>query len=279
MQSGYLQSGKQMNTAANSPPQGFDSGRLSHAYIAAGSLADALAMAAVCSGRGGASPCMACTHCNKASRNIHPDITVVDRLPDKREILVDQVRWLKKDVVVVPNEADKKVYIINDADIMTIKAQNALLQILEEPPPRVMFILRTDNPAALLPTVRSRCITVHDERTQSIKSIESIGNTADAGKMADEFYSALENGNAQLAAFMFKLEKLDKAALESFLYAARAKSAARLRAPAPGGAALSRRALARVERVLVRAGEMLDFNVGPGHISGLICATLMEADD
>jgi len=265
-----------MNSNDKSPPPRINHDRLSHAYIAEGRLADTLAMAAVCSGRGTARPCMACAHCSKSSRNIHPDITAINRLPDKREILVDQVRELKRDVVVVPNEAEKKAYIINDADTMNSKAQNALLQILEEPPPHVMFVLRTDNPAALLPTVRSRCIEAKSPPGAAPADAGEAHCPAGAGELEDEFFSALERGNIHLAAFMFKLEKLDKTALAAFLEAAREQSAERLRASMPRSAAAPSEMLARVERILARAGEMLEFNVNSGHISALICASLME---
>ena len=253
------------------------SGRLSHAYIVSGAMAGALAMTAVCSDPGDAGPCGTCVHCIKASRGAHPDITVVEKAPDKREIIIDQIRELKKDVIIVPNEADKKAYIVNEADLMNKNAQNAFLQILEEPPSHAVFILKTENPAALLPTVRSRCVEVKT-RVSAVAVMEAERPEA-AVEMADEFFTAIESGNALLAAFMFKLEKLDKAAFSEFLRAARGQAAARLRESAPGGGAgTPRELLARTERVLVRAGDMLELNVGTGHLSGMICASLMAVD-
>ena len=244
-----------------------DSGRLSHAYITSGSMADTLAMAAVCSGQGDR-PCLSCRHCEKASRRTHPDITIIDKPPDKREIVVAQIRELKKDVIIVPNEADKKAYIVNDADTMNRSAQNAFLQILEEPPSHAVFILRTENAAALLPTVRSRCV--------ELKTRLDVGSPgAEAAEMAQEFICALRSGNAGLTAFMFRLEKLEKELLAEFLVSARESVAAEFRASvhcavAPGDV------LARAEEVLIRAGDFLDLNVNAGHISGLICATLLK---
>ena len=243
--------------------------RLSHAYIVAGRLAEAIAQAAVCSGHGSAKPCLKCHHCDKATRGIHPDIIVVDKLPDKREIIVDQLRELKKDVIVVPNEAEKKAYIINNADSMNISAQNAFLQILEEPPPHVVFILRTDNPAALLPTVRSRCanlVSRHDPDSLDATALE----------MANDFFSAIEKGNAPLVRFMFQLEKLDKTTFADFISAARGCAALLMRSPSPDKERLTPMVAAHAEQVLVSAGEMLDLNVGTGHISGMICANLLS---
>jgi len=222
---------------------------------------------------------MNCVHCGKASRHIHPDIIIVDKPHDKRDIIVDQIRELKKDVLVLPNEAEKKAYIVNDADLMNIKAQNAFLQILEEPPAHVVFILRTKNPAALLPTVRSRCIEVkaQPEIIVSAKAEETT-NPTDAAEMASDFFSALDSGNACIAAFMFRLEKLDKEALEQFLVAARIKVVAKLGAIAPDTPAPVLKKMSHAERVLQRAGEMLDLNVSVGHISGMICASLLAID-
>lgn len=257
-----------MSSSDKISPAVFDSERISHAYIVAGELAQTLAAAAVCSGNGGVRPCMACVHCDKASRNIHPDITVVDKLQDKREIVIEQIRELKKDVIVVPNEADRKVYIINFADTMNVNAQNAFLQILEEPPAHAVFILKAENPIALLPTVRSRCMEL---KTGKVKELADTRAT----QIADEFIDAIGRGNVPLIEFMFRLEKLDKSSFSAFLSAARESVALRLRTEISGNAVTPRDVLARSESVLVKAEEMLDLNVGTGHISGMICASLL----
>ena len=79
----------------------------------------------------------------------------------KKEIMVDQVRALIEDSYILPNEAERKVYIIEDADKMNVNAQNAALKLLEEPPNGAVFILCAVNPKALLPTVRSRCAEIN----------------------------------------------------------------------------------------------------------------------
>jgi len=260
-------------------PVHFDASRLSHAYITSGSLADEIANVAVCSGFGGAVPCMTCTHCGKATRRTHPDIVYVNIPKDKREIVVDQIRDLKEDVIIVPNEAGKKAYIINDADLMNINAQNALLQILEEPPSHALFILRTQTPAALLRTVRSRCV--------ELMPLPEAGTPDPAAEeMANAFFSALAGGNLMLASFMFQLEKLDKDTLAGFLAAAQERAALMLRAASAAGDPIDCRtieipvnALAQMERILARAETMLHLNVSTGHISGMICASFIETSD
>jgi len=258
---------------------GFDGRRLSHAYILSGGSAEALAMSVVCADPGESGPCGVCPHCAKASRGVHPDITVVEKFPDKRDILVEQIRELKKDVIVVPNEAGKKAYIVNEADLMNTSAQNAFLQILEEPPSHAVFILRTENPAALLPTVRSRCVELKARIPSG--AVMEAGRPGTAAEMARELFSALESGNAQLVAYMFRLEKLEKDAFSEFLASARELASAKLR-ECGGGAgddAALRNLLSRAERVLEKAGEMLDLNVATGHISGMICASLIAIDN
>ena len=141
------------------------SGRLPHAcLVSAASREDALreakrlAAAAVCSGRG-PKPCGACRDCRKALSGVHPDIILVGRLTDdkgkqKAQITVDQIRALSADAVVLPNEAERKVYILDEAETMNAAAQNAALKLLEEPPAGAVFLLCTVNPMLLLPTRR-----------------------------------------------------------------------------------------------------------------------------
>ena len=252
--------------------------RLSHAYIAGGGVADVIAAAAVCSGSG-ARPCMACAHCGKASRGVHPDVFTLEKLPDKREIVVDQIRELKKDVIVIPCEARKKAYIISDADLMNTSAQNAFLQVLEEPPSHAVFILKTDNPAQLLPTVRSRCVEL--KAAGGSDAVIADGAKQGCADIVDGFYSAIDSGSLALTKFMFRLEKLEKDAFTEFLTIARDQSSVRLKAlaceigmPEPEKNKRCMK-LSRCEELLVRAGEMLDLNVNTGHISGMLCAGLL----
>jgi len=246
--------------------------RLSHAYIVSPALADTLSVAAVCSASTGVKPCMECPQCSKASRGIHPDITVVTKARDSRIISVDQIRQLRKAAFVIPNDAAKSVYIIRDAELMNPQAQNAFLQLLEEPPSHVVFILSTQTPSALLKTVRSRCVELN-----SLPEPEEINSAAQ--DIAAEFFSALERDNYELISFMFKLEKLERQSLISFLSAARNHAADRLRAADAGASATGRKTLAQAESILSIVDEYLNFNVSAGHISGLICATLLEIEN
>ena len=138
---------------------GLERGHISHFYVISGprgsgkhTLARLLAAAILCEGRD--KPCLSCGPCRKLLGNNHPDfITVED--PEHKNVAVKIVRQFREDVFIRPNEAAYKIYLFPQE--LGIEGQNALLKILEEPPAYGVFILLTDNPEKLLPTVRSRC--------------------------------------------------------------------------------------------------------------------------
>ncbi len=136
-------------------------GRISHFYLISGpegsgkrTLAKLLAAAILC--RGGSKPCGVCPACRKVLGSGHPDFITVDD-PEKKTVSVELIRGARSDIYIRPNESDHKIYLFPRAQDMGIPGQNALLKVLEEPPSYGVFILLTDNPQKLLPTVRSRC--------------------------------------------------------------------------------------------------------------------------
>jgi len=136
-------------------------GRISHFYLISGpegsgkrTLAKLLAAAILC--RGSNPPCGSCPACRKVLGVGHPDFITIDD-PEKKTVPVDLVRQARADIYIQPNEADRKIYLFPRAHDMAEPSQNALLKILEEPPAYGVFILLTNNPQKLLPTVRSRC--------------------------------------------------------------------------------------------------------------------------
>lgn len=140
--------------------------RVSHAYLFTGdagsgkrTLADAFAMNLVCE-RHGDDACLECAACKKAMDHNHPDIIYVTH-EKPNLITVDEIRdQVIGTVDILPYEGGKKIYIIAEAEKMNPQAQNALLKTIEEPPAYVVIILTTSSPEALLPTIRSRCVTL-----------------------------------------------------------------------------------------------------------------------
>ena len=136
-------------------------GHVSHFYLISGpegsgkhTLAKLLAAAILCQGED--KPCGRCTPCRKVMDGNHPDFITVDD-PEKKTVTVDLIRQARADVYIQPNESEYKIYMFPRAQDMGLPGQNALLKILEEPPKYGVFLLLTDNPDKLLPTVRSRC--------------------------------------------------------------------------------------------------------------------------
>ncbi len=143
---------------------------LSHAYIIEGprgsgrhTLAYNISAALACS-YDGDMPCGKCKSCEKIFSHKSPDIITQGLEGDKVTIGVESVRQIKDDMATAPNDLDIKVYIIEDADVMTVQAQNAFLLSLEEPPSYVLFFLLCENSTSLLETVRSRAPSLRLQR-------------------------------------------------------------------------------------------------------------------
>ncbi|MCR4807922.1 MAG: DNA polymerase III subunit [Lachnospiraceae bacterium] len=138
-------------------------GQVSHAYIINGEknagkefIANTFAMALECENRSDHEPCMECHACKQAITKNQPDmITLMHEKPGT--IGVEDVRkGIVSDVFIRPYSSKWKIYFINDAEKLSVQAQNALLKTLEEPPDYVVIILLTSNISALLPTIISR---------------------------------------------------------------------------------------------------------------------------
>lgn len=117
-------------------------------------FAQTIAAALLCTGAS-PRPCGACASCHKVAHGTHPDLIVIDE--GDGEIKVETARNIRDEAAILPNDGDRKVFIIHNADRMNLSAQNALLKVLEEPPRYVFFILLSSQPGVLLQTIRSRC--------------------------------------------------------------------------------------------------------------------------
>lgn len=111
--------------------------------------------------------CNNCKSCIEFNTNNNPDFLYIE--PDGNSIKIEQIRYLQKKIQEKPIISEKKVYIIDNADCMTVEAQNCLLKTLEEPPEFATIILIGSNENSFLTTIKSRCMIIH---FQSLKNEE-----------------------------------------------------------------------------------------------------------
>ncbi len=147
-----------------------DSERLSHAYLFVGqphvgkmTLAVNLAQAVNCEQV--ERPCGQCRACLHIAAGNHPDVQFIGRMASaesgetgtKKEISIAQIKEVQRSAGLQPYEGKHRVFIIDGAEYLNEESANCLLKTLEEPPPKVLFILLTVNDGRLLPTIVSRC--------------------------------------------------------------------------------------------------------------------------
>ena len=178
-------------------------GKLSHAYILSGergfgkhTLALHLAAALACEHQKDIHtplPCLNCPACRKILSGNSPDVIYVNR-GDKATLGVDPIRELRQDVYIPPNDLSVKVYIIEEAHLMTSQAQNAFLLTLEEPPAYVLFLLLCENPSLMLETVLSRAPVLRLEPVQNELILQHIcAKVPEAKRMAETDRASLED--------------------------------------------------------------------------------------
>ena len=140
--------------------------RMAHAYAFVGPsgvgrrlAAVAFGQAALCAAEG----CGTCATCRRVAAGQHPDCHMITPTPPRDNpkgapmIRIEEVRELERMAALAPHEASRKVFILDDADRMTLPTAQALLKTLEEPPPRTHLVMIIANPRALPPTLMSRC--------------------------------------------------------------------------------------------------------------------------
>lgn len=162
----------------------FEHGRLAHAYLFEGDQGTGKAELALwfakhmfCLNLQNEMPCEKCNNCLRITSKDHPDVVEIE--PDGQSIKVDQIRALQSELAKSGFESAKKVVIIHQAEKMNSNSANSLLKFLEEPPANFMIILETQSLGKILPTIRSRCQTIHfqalsTERLQSRLESEQI---------------------------------------------------------------------------------------------------------
>ena len=205
----------------------FDSGRLPHAIILEGAnentrltFAQTLAKALVCTESEKAlRPCGKCQNCMKAESQSHVDIKKVEGTNKSKTVSVEDIRKVRSDAYIVPNEAERKVYIITAAHRMNETAMNAFLKILEEPPATARFILASRSRDDFRQTILSRvtAFAISEDSGQAAGEKEN----SKASKAAEDILTALITKNeAKLMLSTGSLEKDKKnykAALEKMI--------------------------------------------------------------
>ena len=237
------------------------------------SVARQLAGAAVCLS-GQEVPCGVCRGCRKAAAGVHPDIIPVLRQPDRngnlrRELTVDQIRELAADAQVLPNESERKAYILEEADLMNLNAQNAALKLLEEPPATAIFLLCVTNAQLLLETIRSRC------RILNVAGGEEAADD-EIRKLADGFLSAVRSGDRIRVYRWLAKNELNKLDLTSaFLEASSQKTADMLCGRASCGNLTPEQQM-HLYRLLSQCSDYLKVNVNPKHIFSMLAAEALS---
>lgn len=235
--------------------------RLSHAYLITGpgreEFARRMAAALLCTGE--KKPCGSCPHCRKTAAGIHPDVTCLRSEEGKAEITVDQVRRLRADAYIRPNEGERKLYLIEEAQRLNPSAQNALLKVLEEGPAYVVFLLTAEGAGQLLPTIRSRCGEIFLSR-------EEEGTPTPEGEALARLL--LDGEERALLARCVELEGLSREEWRVLL--ADTIQALTERIHADSGRAGEILPLIEQLKVLWDAAQ---FPVGTGHLAGWLCAS------
>ena len=218
-------------------------------------------------------PCGQCRDCRKVLEGIHPDVTVVAREAGTRglrqDIVVGQIRAMTADAQLAPNEAARKVYVIDQADRMNQQAQNALLKALEDPPGHACFILCAASADALLPTVRSRCVRTGEtaERREQSRELSDL---------ARGYLEAVASGDlAQVVMFCMNRTKLSREDTEAFADQVRDAVCDILcgRLADPG---LGRETLLHLDALMTKTEDYLRHNVQPKQIFGLLAAETLR---
>ncbi|MFC1649810.1 DNA polymerase III subunit gamma/tau [Patescibacteria group bacterium] len=125
-------------------------------------------------------PCDKCTQCTGIIRGTNIDVIELDAASHRG---IDDIRALREAVKLSPVAANKKVYIIDEAHMLTTEASNAFLKTLEEPPDHVLFIFATTNPEKLIDTIRSRTTLVNFRKANVNEIVRSLKRIAKAEKL------------------------------------------------------------------------------------------------
>ncbi len=263
-------------------------GALHHALLLTGgtgserhALARTIAAAMECTAKG-EKPCGICDGCRKVFSDIHPDVITV-RDAEHKTLPVELVRRLCADAYIRPNEGLRKLYIFEDCGQLDQRCQDILLKTVEEGPRYAAFVFLTENSAAILPTIRSRCVEL------KLHGNEAEKNTAMTDKAMELCDYLCQMREDVLVGYLCSLEsaKLKRSDLTDFLAAAAEICANALffqygqKSPEKYGEMperlakkLTKEQLMGIINILRIYKEQSGFNVGVGHMLGALAAEL-----
>ena len=174
------------------------SGKLSHAYLFTGprgtgktSTARLLAKTLNCTKRKNGEPCNECEQCREITAGNSFNVIEIDAASNRG---IDSIRELREKVMVRPTQGKYKIYILDEAHMLTTEAFNALLKTLEEPPEHAIFVMATTDVHKMLPTVLSRCQRFDFKRITTREIVKHLTFVAEQEQVN------LERGAAELIA-------------------------------------------------------------------------------
>jgi len=198
--------------------------KIGHAYIINGErncgkefLAKVFAQAVQCENSADGEPCQNCHSCAQAMSNNHPDIIFLSHEKPNTISVDDIITQINQTVDIMPYQGDKKIYIVNDAELMTIQAQNALLKTLEEPPKYVCILLLTSNIDVFLPTILSRCVVLNFKPVKDELIKEFLMDSMQIPDYKADICVAFARGNVGKARLLAKSEEFDKVKEEALV--------------------------------------------------------------
>ncbi|EEW51708.1 DNA polymerase III subunit delta [Lactobacillus iners] len=180
-----------------------------------------------------------CNNCQRILNGNHPDVFLVEA-ENKKSLSIDQIRPLKEELAKKPVEGSRRFFIVKDASLLTLSANNALLNLLEEPVAPVVTILIANNENTILPTVRSRTQIIHFAPTKQKSSVtedlltyglneDEIADMGDVSNLEQEItylYQELCQQNELSIVRAYKISKLAaKSNLQKFVFYKLAKIA------------------------------------------------------
>lgn len=164
-----------------------ESGNIPHAFLFSGpkgigktSAARILAKIINCERPKESNSCNECSQCTSIMKGNNLDVIELDAASHRG---IDDVRTLRDAVKLAPTKSKKKIYIIDEAHMLTTEASNALLKTLEEPPEHVVFILATTNPEKLIETIRSRTVNIAFRKAKPEELVRSLTRIAKGEKI------------------------------------------------------------------------------------------------